>query len=43
MVMDFVESKSEMIGGEGKVMEIDESKFGIRKYHRGHYVPDHSC
>jgi hypothetical protein len=27
-----------MIGGEVKVVEIDESKFGKRKYHRGHYV-----
>ena len=27
-----------MIGGEGKVVEIDESKFGKRKYHWGHYV-----
>jgi transposase-like protein len=27
-----------MIGGEGKVVEIDESKFGKRKNHRGHYV-----
>ena len=26
------------IGGVGKVMEIDESKFGKRKYHRGKRV-----
>jgi transposase-like protein len=23
---------------EGKVVQIDESKFGKRKYHRGHHV-----
>jgi len=38
VVLDFIENKSEMIGGVGKEVEIDESKFGKRKYHRGHFV-----
>lgn len=29
---------SESIGGEGKIVQIDESKFGKRKYHRAHHV-----
>lgn len=28
----------EMLGGEGKEVQIDESKFGKREYHRGHRV-----
>jgi hypothetical protein len=38
VVLDFIENNSEMIGGEGKVVEVDESKFGKRKYHRCHCV-----
>ena len=30
--------ESESIGREGKVVQIDKSKFGKRKYHSGHHV-----
>jgi len=36
--MAFVNSKSEMKGGEGKVVKIDKSKFRERKYQWGHKV-----
>ncbi|GFW35100.1 DDE_Tnp_IS1595 domain-containing protein [Trichonephila clavipes] len=37
-VLDHVELTSSKIGGVGKVVEVDESKFGERKFHKGHHV-----
>jgi len=33
-----LENRNEVLGGEGKFVQIDESKIGKRKYHRGHMV-----
>ena len=36
--VEIIQKDSEQIGCEGKEVEIDESKFGKRKYHRGKRV-----
>ena len=38
VLVDYVETHTEKIGGPGKIVEIDESKIGKRKFNRGHFV-----
>jgi hypothetical protein len=38
LIFDKMINRFEPIGGNGKIVEIDESKFGKRKYHKGHRV-----
>lgn len=37
----WVHDNSEKLGGEGKIVEIDEAKFGRRKYNRGRVIEGH--
>ena len=38
LVADSLEEADYCIGGDGVIVELDESKFGKRKHHRGHLV-----
>jgi len=39
LVISTLEDDDHIIGGEGVIVEFDESLFGQRKYHRGRLIP----
>jgi hypothetical protein len=41
-MLEFLEGCSDKIAGPKKTIEIDETKFGRRKYHRGHPIKGQS-
>ena len=38
VLVDYVETHSEKVGGPGKIVKIDKSKIGKIKFKRGHFV-----
>lgn len=38
LVASSLDQNDDIIGGDGIIVEVDESKFGRRKYHRGHRI-----
>ena len=38
MCVKWCEKNSTQVGGPNKIVEIDEAKFGTRKYHRGRLI-----
>ncbi len=38
VIYEAMVTNKQQLGGHGVEVEIDESKFGRRKYYRGHYV-----
>lgn len=37
-MLEYIKAKSEKIGGGGKIVEVDELRFGKWKYWKGHIV-----